>query len=273
MAQFKNPMELFKLLDKSNCRKCNEATCLAFAAAVYQGRRGIEECPHLDETVLDRYGGRRKSAPTIDPDVEERIAGLREKIKSVDLSRAAQRLGGVYGDGGKLTLKILGKDFSVDENGRFSTDIHVHPWVAIPVLDHVLNGGRRPVSGKWVPFRELAGGKTWYRLFGQRCEKPLKRVADTYTDLFDDMIHLFGGNQVARVFDADISVVLHALPKVPLLVCYWRPEEGLESDMHLFFDETAESQLTIESLYMLGTGLTVMFEKLARRHAPVSVVP
>ena len=40
-------MEIFTLLDKSNCRKCNEKTCLAFAAAVFQGRKDITECPKL----------------------------------------------------------------------------------------------------------------------------------------------------------------------------------------------------------------------------------
>lgn len=59
------------------------------------------------------------------------------------------------------------------------------------------------------------------------------------------------------------SLVLYTLPKVPILVCYWRPDDGLESDLHLLFDDTAESNLKIESLYTLGAGLAVMFEKLA----------
>ncbi|MFZ5451429.1 MAG: (Fe-S)-binding protein [Thermodesulfobacteriota bacterium] len=45
MTQSTNPMEISKLLDRSNCRKCNEQTCLAFAAAVYKRRRQINECP------------------------------------------------------------------------------------------------------------------------------------------------------------------------------------------------------------------------------------
>ena len=41
----KNAMEVFQLLDKSNCRECGEKTCLAFAGAVFQGHRKISECP------------------------------------------------------------------------------------------------------------------------------------------------------------------------------------------------------------------------------------
>jgi hypothetical protein len=258
-------MEIFKLLDKSNCRKCNEPTCLAFSAAVFQGKRQIEECPRLDSAVVEQFGGERNTGITIEQDIEKAVAELQEKIKGVDLSDVAQKLGGVFAKG-KLALKILGKNFSVDSNGQFYTDLHVHAWLAAPVLNYILSGEGRSVSGKWISFRELEGGKTWHRFFDQRCTKPIKRVADIYTDLFDDMIHLFAGSQIERVHDSDISVVLHVLPKVPILVCYWRPEDGMESDLYLFFDETAESNLKIESLYTLGAGLALMFEKLAQRH-------
>jgi hypothetical protein len=53
---------------------------------------------------------------------------------------------------------------------------------------------------------------------------------------------------------------------VPLLICYWKPEDGLESSLNIFFDATAEENLNIESIYILGAGLVIMFEKLAVRH-------
>ena len=122
------------------------------------------------------------------------------------------------------------------------------------------------MSGNWVPLRELHGGKDWFRLFAQRCEKPLKAVADRYTDLFADMVALFNGRQVGRHFDADISVVLEPLPKLPVLICYWKPDEGMDSDLHLFFDDTADVNLDIEAIYTLGVGLVMMFEEITQRH-------
>ena len=35
MSHINNPMEIFKLLNGSNCRECNEKICLAFAVAVF----------------------------------------------------------------------------------------------------------------------------------------------------------------------------------------------------------------------------------------------
>ncbi len=267
MSQLNNSMEIFKLLDKSNCRKCNELTCLAFAAAVFRGEKQLDECPNLENEIIEQYGGKAANQINLEQEADASIEQLKRKLNTIDLSSSAQRLGAKFSDG-KLTIKILGKDFSVDTAGNITTDIHVHSWITIPVLNYIMNGAGIPVSGEWVPFRELEGGKTWYRLFGQRCEKPLKKVADTYTDLFEDMIQLFNGRQVENHYSSDISLVLHPLPKMPILICYWKPEpeDGLESDLTIFFDSTAEENLNIESIYTLGTGLTIMFEKLALRH-------
>ncbi len=265
MSRLKNPMEIFKLLDKSNCMECNEATCLAFAAAVFKGQKRLNQCPHLDSDIVERLGEEVEKRAPIDRDLNELVEQLKRRITTIDLSSAAQRLGAAFSDD-ILTIKVLGKDFGVDSKGNLSSDIHIHPWVTIPILSYIIDGAGTPVSGKWVPFRELKNGRTWYRLFGQRCEKPLKKVADTYTDLFEDMIHIFNGTQVQNHYASDISLVLWPLPKVPILICYWEPEDGLESSLNIFFDSTAEDNLNIESIYALGTGLVRMLEKIALRH-------
>ncbi|MBW2053792.1 MAG: DUF3786 domain-containing protein, partial [Deltaproteobacteria bacterium] len=206
MPQLKNPMEIFKLLEKSNCRECKEPTCLAFAAAVFRGQKQLTECPRLEADILEQYGGKTEKQPTADQDMDDAVKHLQRKIAGIDLSAAAERLGADF-SGDKLTIKVCGKNFNVDSQGNLSSEIHIHPWIAVPVLNYVLEGRGTPVSGKWVPLRELKNGQTWYRLFGQRCEKPLKKVADTYTSLFEDMMHVFNGRQVENHYASDISLV------------------------------------------------------------------
>ena len=94
----------------------------------------------------------------------------------------------------------------------------------------------------------------------------MKRIADTFTGFFDDLVHLFDGKAVAPQFQSDISVVLYPLPKIPLMICYWISEENLESSLNLYFDGTAGKNLDIGSLFTLGVGLARMFKKLALRH-------
>jgi hypothetical protein len=161
---------------------------------------------------------------------------------------------------------VLGKNFSVDTRGKLYADIHVNAWVAGPFFDYVLYGKGLPASGNWASFRELKDGKERYPLFQKRCEEPMKKVADTYTDLFDDLVHIFSGRQVEEQFESDISVVLHPLPRIPMMVCYWKPEDGLASSLNLFFDKVADDNLDIGSVFSLGAGMAQMFEKLAQRH-------
>ena len=76
MAQLNNIMEIFKLLDKSNCRKCNELTCLAFAAAVFQGRKPLNRCTHIDREIIDRFGEKIEGRKTMEQEQDEAIDHL-----------------------------------------------------------------------------------------------------------------------------------------------------------------------------------------------------
>jgi hypothetical protein len=264
MAKLRSAVDILKLLNKSNCQDCGEKTCLAFAAAVLQGRRKLAECPHLDPETLSRFTDDDASTPG-DNGAEDRLEELKSRIADIDLTEAARRTGGELLNG-RLTLKILGKNFSVDANGRLYADIHINHWVAVPFLNYVISGEGKAPTGVWLPFRELPGGRERAPLFEKRCEEPMKQLADRLPEFFDDIVHMFSGRQVDPLFESDISVVLDPLPKVPLMICYWKPEEGMASSLSLFFDETAVTNLDIGAIYTLGAGLSQMFSKLALRH-------
>jgi len=42
-------LEIFKLLPKNNCKKCGLPTCLAFAMALAQKKRALDDCPEVSE--------------------------------------------------------------------------------------------------------------------------------------------------------------------------------------------------------------------------------
>ncbi len=43
------PLDVWALLPQTNCKRCGEATCMAFAFALLQQRRTLAECPPLQE--------------------------------------------------------------------------------------------------------------------------------------------------------------------------------------------------------------------------------
>ena len=55
MPQFQTLMEVLKILPKTNCRQCDEKTCMAFSAAVFKGEKRAQVIPVLVESA--RYLG------------------------------------------------------------------------------------------------------------------------------------------------------------------------------------------------------------------------
>lgn len=265
MTQLKNPLEVYKLLPKSNCRECSVPTCLAFSAAVIKGEKQLADCPYISSDISEAFTNKIDKQKTMDQNREKIVEELKSKISSIDILSSAQRLGAAIVDN-KLAVKCLGKDFFVDAKGNITSECHIQPWVTIPLLDYILNCKESDIFGEWVPFREFKKGAERGPLFGQLCEKPLKQLADTYTDLFKDLIYIFSGNRTTNLFSSDISLILYPLPKIPILICYWEPEGDLESSLHIFFDSTADNNLGIESIFALGVGLAVMFEKVVLKH-------
>ena len=266
MAEFNNAMEIFQFLPKTNCRECGESTCLAFAGAVFTGKAGLSSCPYVADDKLQQYGSSKRQTNPIEEEFQAVMQRLQTRLMTLNFEERAGTVKGEY-DEGEITIPILGKQLTIDCNSKVTTDIHVNNWVLGTVL-HYLNYSRGvPLSSNWVPLRELPSGKDWYRLFGQQCEQVLKATADAYPDLFSDLVEVFRGRMIDERFQSDVSVILSPLPLVPMLICYWRPEEGMESSLKLFFDDTAEANLGIEGLYTLGVGIAQMLQRLSKVHS------
>jgi acetyl-CoA decarbonylase/synthase complex subunit gamma len=56
-------MDIFKLLPRTNCRDCGQATCLAFAMLVAQKKAELKECPHVSDEAIAELGA--AAAPPI----------------------------------------------------------------------------------------------------------------------------------------------------------------------------------------------------------------
>ena len=266
MTQVKTPLDIYKLLPKSNCRQCSLPSCLAFSTAVFSGEKQLADCPYIDTSIVSELK-KLDTHKSISQKREEAADQLRGQISSIDLLSSAGRLGGrIVGD--KLALKCLGKDFFIDSMGNITSECHTHAWVSLFLLDYIINSKGSKPAGQWIPFRELKKGAERNPLFEQLCERPLKEMADTHTALFEDLIYIFSGDRSTNMFSSDISLVLYPLPKVPVLICYWKAEGEMEASLHIFFDSTVENHLNLQAIFDLGVGLAMMFEKVVLKHKP-----
>lgn len=58
-------VEIFKLLPKTNCKKCGQPTCLAFAMKLAQRQATLDLCPDVSEEAKQKLG--EASAPPVRP--------------------------------------------------------------------------------------------------------------------------------------------------------------------------------------------------------------
>ncbi len=58
-------VEIFKLLPKTNCKKCGFPTCLAFAMKLAQRQASLDSCPDVSEEARQKLG--EASAPPVRP--------------------------------------------------------------------------------------------------------------------------------------------------------------------------------------------------------------
>jgi hypothetical protein len=224
-----------------------------------------KDCPHLDRAVREKLSQGFEPEGCDKGEGEQELAALRGRIAGAGLELCAGRLGALYEDG-RLAVRCLGKDFFIDSKGTMTSQCHNNRWVLVPLLNYIVHGAGQEPVGKWVPFRELREGAARAPLFAQRCEKPLKELVDKHTDLFELIVDIFDGKPSPGSFDSDISVVVHPLPKLPILISYWKKEADLDSSLSLFFDESANENLPIGALYILAVGMLTMFEKIVLTH-------
>ncbi|MBF0203628.1 MAG: Fe-S cluster protein, partial [Desulfamplus sp.] len=133
MSRFNNAMEVFKLLEKSNCQECYKRTCLAFAGAVFKGEKRLDECPRLPADIIEQFKDMQQESSLADQGASQMMEDYKKAIANIDLSSKAAQLGGIFSEG-RLTIKVMGKNVSVDSQGKVFTDIHANHWVVMPLL-------------------------------------------------------------------------------------------------------------------------------------------
>ena len=259
-------LDIYKRLDRSNCRECGLPSCTAFVHAVINGEKKISACTHLDKDTIAELD-KKIIVRDIEKEYQAALGPLMDAISMVDFRAVAEKIGASL-SGDRLCVNCLGKDFLVDQKGNVESMIHVHLWVTVPMLRYITTGGADGLSNTWVSFDELKNGITMSNYFERRCVDPLRQMAEQHTDIFFDLIDVFGGRPVEG-FDADISRIIYPLPRMPFLFLYWKAEDQFESKLKILFDSSADKYLDFEAIYILTRGLVEMFKNIIANHEEV----
>ena len=232
---------------------------MPFALSVIRGELTLSDCPLLTEQEI----GELQSAFTVFDWREELISRLQKEISNMDLAAIAPGIGAELKNG-SITLKCMGREFTVSPSGELTTRGPMTPWVKILLLHYIRTSGSGELTGRWVSFSELRGGMVKFSSFTRDCEQPMTELFDKDFEKAASILSAMGAKPKTG-FTTEKAWELHLLPKIPVTILYWPGEtndgEEFPAKLKVIFDSTADRYLDVESLIFLVEGLARNMER------------
>ncbi len=264
------------ILPKTNCGECGFPTCLAFASMVVSEKLPLERCPHLaPETVarcrleLEKQYAAGKWTKR-DP-AKDALQWARQRAASMKIEDLAGRIGG------NLASDADGKRFL--ELPYFNRLLWIYPdrvtlrggkelnrWEQVFIFNHIAQGGSSLPSGQWKSLEQIPNTISKVKSMQAHVLEPLARLFAGRAGALAEASSRLGGRLLdPKQFGADLAVVLHPLPRIPLLLLFWdqEPEDGFEARVSILFDATIVEHLDIESILFMCERLVELLEQEA----------
>jgi hypothetical protein len=156
--------------------------------------------------------------------------------------------------GGLLKLGFLNRevhinwpelDFFLAETGE------AVPLQQQVLLLHYLTGaGRAQNTGAWIAYQEVPDGKFYLDAFLRRAKHPMVQGFGAQPELLAKLAaDLYGADELDQ---GDVSVLIQALPKVPVALVLWKGDEEFPPEGTILFDRGISAILSAEDIAWLA---------------------
>jgi hypothetical protein len=261
-------LDIYKrVLPKTNCGDCGQATCLAFASIVVSEKAPLKKCPHLDSETLTwaqkeldaqyAMGKWTRRDPAADA-----LKWARERAASMRVSDLPERIGGeLVGNGGEdiLELPYFLDILQIGRNGiKKKSGEELTRWEQVFIYNHLAQGGRREPTGSWKGLVEFPNTVSKIKSMISHVEEPLiTRFRGRVEELLEAGKELGGEDISGRNSEVDAAMIFRPLPRIPVMLLFWDedPMEGYPARAKLLFDENIIEHMDIESILFLSERL------------------
>jgi len=154
----------------------------------------------------------------------------RKKWPPLDFAALAQGLGARYGEAdgrGFLQLTYFGHQVQVfKDQVCYPEGVEANPWDAILLYNYLASRGGAEPTGTWITYQSLPNSVSKTKTL-KRLEGELAAHFAGKQEHLEAAAPRLGGEPVQVAEDADLQLVFHPLPKVPVLLLFWEadPEE------------------------------------------------
>jgi hypothetical protein len=109
-------------------------------------------------------------------------------------------------------------------------------------------GGR--ITGEWIAFQDLPDGRFYLDAFQRRAKIPLVQV---FGEKPEKLVEIAGAAYAAEPSEqGDYSVVVTALPLVPLALILWKGDDEFPPEGNILFDRSITSIFSAEDVAWLS---------------------
>ena len=194
------------------------------------------------------------------PALATRVDNLRDSLRQISVDLLAECTGARYqaiGPGrGEFHLSLFDSPAIVTFPGLVGLNANDEeltlPIQAVLAYYFYTSDGAS-LSGKWVSFADLPDGRIYNQAFQGYSGNELVKTFGLDVYSLRVACEKVGG-KIAPVGDA--AYIFYALPRLPLLVNYWRGDEDFPSSCKILFDSSVNHYLPTDVCAILGSMLT-----------------
>jgi hypothetical protein len=255
------------VLPKTNCGDCGFPACLAFASIVVSEKLPLDNCPHLDASVIEvcqrELDEQYESGKWLKRDMaQDALEWAKQRSASVKIHELQDRIGGRLSKQGKdvaLELPYFTDSIIITKNGMVRKDgSDITRCEQVFIYNHMAQGGSKLPSGKWKGLVGFPNTVSKIKSMVEHVEAPLiERFSGKPDELLGAAKNIGGLDRTDEIKSADLAILFRPLPRVPVLLMFWDEDkiDGFEAEVKLLFDETITEHLDIESIMFLSERL------------------
>lgn len=190
-----------------------------------------------------------------------RVEELRLQLRSRDPEKLAALTGALL-KGETFHFALLGKPLCLawpDLCAFDAADGREQPtFLQALVLYYFVTADGAPLTGNWVSFADLPGGRVYAPAFQGYSGNELVKTFGLNVEAFRQACLLNGGVPLEI---GEAAYLFEGLPRLPLAVTYWVGDEEFPSASKILFDASACHYLPIDACAVLGGLLAKRLQK------------
>ena len=143
-----------------------------------------------------------------------------------------------------ITVTWPDLSFSQDSEGEISLKEKI-------LILHYFNGAKREdTAGEWISYQDIPSARFYLDAFNRRVKQPLVSAFGEQPDELVSCAKKLYGATTSSV--GDVSVLIQALPRVPVTLLIWKGDEEFPPDGAVLFDSSIQDILSAEDISELS---------------------